>query len=117
MKARIFEMSLRLINALNPPLLLSSLGIAAMASAMPLAVSLQTNPGLAADLSSRVKTDQDARNAWIKLTQVTQRDVRDSGEQLALFTRLQKIDRDNLAWLKKVVQKNGWPGKTKVGKS
>src|SRR5258708_22705123 len=115
MKIRVFDMSTRLIGALMPPLLLSLPGFAAVLSVTPLTVSLQKDPTLALELSARVKTDQDARNAWIKFMQTQKPGKQGPKDVPEVIKRLKKIDAENLAWLKKVVDEKGWPGKTKVG--
>ena len=57
------------------------------------------NPDLYAELMKRMKTDQDARLAQPP-----------NGFQIML------IDWDNTTWMKQVIEKHGWPGRTMVGR-
>lgn len=57
------------------------------------------------ELAARVEKDQDLRNRWIQNTHDKQ-----LGEQLS------QVDRDNTAWLKSVVEAQGWPPISKVGR-
>jgi len=64
------------------------------------------NPALRKELLNRVKKDQRVR---ADLPADTAKITR------ALVKRLESVDKANTAWLKRVVQKYGWPGKTLVG--
>ncbi len=64
------------------------------------------HPALRQELLERVEEDQKARaaipNDPAKVT-------------LALVTSVQSVDKANTAWLKQIIQKYGWPGKSLVG--
>jgi len=64
------------------------------------------NPALRKELLNRVKKDQRVR---ADLPADTAKITR------ALVKRLESVDKANTAWLKRVVQKHGWPGKSLVG--
>jgi hypothetical protein len=57
------------------------------------------------NLSQRVAKDQDLRNRWIQ-----------DENNATLQKQVQDTDRDNTAWLKGVVQAQGWPPISKVGR-
>ncbi len=71
--------------------------------------------GLRKELQKRVQEDQDARNEYIKWLKDHPQDGTKPAEQPPIFARLEGIDRANTAWLKDVVEKRGWPGKSLVG--
>jgi hypothetical protein len=68
------------------------------------------NPQLRDELQTRVKKDQDAR---FKLIEAMSGGMKVSA---ADGTAMTAIDKENRDWLKSVVEKHGWPGKTLVGK-
>jgi hypothetical protein len=80
-------------------------------------------PELRKEIQARVKTDQDARFALIGFmakNKITGKPDNDLPPKLArewdkLRKRLEEIDKKNTAWMKKVVEKHGWPGKSLVG--
>lgn len=77
------------------------------------------NESLRAELKKRVKADQDARFALIKLMQEQKPEDPAKAKPMAdppLMKKLEEIDTANTAWLKEVVAKHGWPGKALVGK-
>jgi len=63
------------------------------------------DPALRAELDRRASLDQDARNALIA----------DEGKDPTLSDRLMAVDADNLAWLKDVVKRHGFPTVPAVG--
>lgn len=71
-----------------------------------------THPELQQELKQRVKLDQDARFAMIKLSKKPQSEKTD---QMMLIENVNKIDSDNTAWLKGIVDKQGWPTISMVG--
>ena len=64
-------------------------------------------PGLRQEILARASKDQQLR---IKI--FTQGSLKPSAEDLQ---RLHEVDRDNRDYLKKVIARHGWPGKTLVG--
>jgi hypothetical protein len=76
-------------------------------------------PALRAEIVARKKAEQDVRFELNKLSpgnwSFTPEDMK-MPEVRAVLERMAKIDRDNLAWLKGVVDKHGWPGKSLVGR-
>ena len=70
------------------------------------------NPTLRVEILKRVKEDQAARNAMIKINQGETLDA----ESHKIMEQLTKIDADNTAWLKKHVDQHGFPTITEVGK-
>jgi len=88
--------------------------------------SVPQNAELRTDLLQRVKKDQEARNALIQWTKehghkidgaVKQADFTDDQKaEFALLQAATKIDEDNTAWLKQLVDAGGWPTTTLVGK-
>lgn len=76
------------------------------------------DPGLRAELVERMKAEQDARVELMRVAPankpITPAD-RQKPEVKAALERMEKVDRDNLAWLKTLVEKHGWPGKALVG--
>jgi hypothetical protein len=75
-------------------------------------------PALRAELVSRMKAEQDVRLELNRLNPanmpLTPED-RQKPEVKAVLERMEKVDRENLAWLKGVIEKHGWPGKSMVG--
>jgi hypothetical protein len=77
------------------------------------------DPELREELLKRMKADQDIRQEWQRLdppntypkplNQLTP-------EIKAVLEKMDKIDKDNLVWLRGVVDKKGWPGRTLVGR-
>src|SRR5262249_17953977 len=63
------------------------------------------NEELRKELADRVKEDQDARHALIE----------SKTPNAELRKKTEEIDKRNMAWLKGVVAKHGWPGKSLVG--
>ncbi len=85
----------------------------AISAVLILAVPLQAappdavkEPALREELLSRVKTDQEARMKLINAGNPPPKEILEA---------LKKVDDTNRAWLKGVVEKHGWPGKTLVG--
>jgi hypothetical protein len=72
---------------------------------------------LRADLLIRVKMDQDARNALLaEMRSMSAADFsKPNRKPSALMAQVEAVDRTNVVWLKKIVRKVGWPGKTMVG--
>jgi RND family efflux transporter MFP subunit len=69
------------------------------------------------ELLERVKKDQDVRKAVMALMRERKQDDPDALRKPdePAVTQMQKIDRDNTAWLKGIVEAKGWPGKSLVG--
>jgi hypothetical protein len=68
------------------------------------------------ELKKRVKEDQDARNEFIKwLKEHPKSEAKPNGAP-PMMAQLEEIDRVNREWLKGLVEKHGWPGKSLVGK-
>ncbi|HZU37171.1 MAG TPA: DUF6624 domain-containing protein [Gemmataceae bacterium] len=82
------------------------------------------DPALARELKARTETDQDARFALIQFEARTgwnknmtaHNDAKVSAQHRRLLDKMTAIDRDNTAWLKGIVDKQGWPGRSRVGK-
>ena len=81
-------------------------------------------PDLASELMRRADLDQECRKDTIrfmarhKLVEPVQTDKLDhavAATYKSLRKKEQEVDRDNLAWIKRVVAKHGWPGKSLVG--
>jgi hypothetical protein len=70
------------------------------------------DPALREELLRRMKVDQSARHALIELSKKAKPDL---DEQLKLTEQLNKIDDENTAWLKGIVEKQGWPTITQAG--
>src|SRR4051812_18112612 len=75
------------------------------------------NTALRDELARRVKEDQDARTAFIEL--MKSRNTTDPAkgkdlDQNPAMKKLKDIDKANREWLKGVVEKHGWPGKSLV---
>ena len=76
------------------------------------------DPELRAELVARMKAEQDARVELMRVAPLNQPltpEARQQPEVKAALDRMEKVDRENLAWLKDVVEKHGWPGKALVG--
>ena len=72
-------------------------------------------PKLRQELLSRMAEDQEARMKWLRLIDHPQQ-PKDAEEQVKLATyALRDVDRKNLARMKEIVNRSGWPGKTLVG--
>jgi len=81
-------------------------------------------PELAKDLLRRCNNDQEARNDFLKFemdnklvgnVQPEKLDPKIAQEYRSKLYWWQNVDRDNLKWMKAVVAKHGWPGKSLVG--
>ena len=82
-------------------------------------------PELARELRVRFESDQAARKEWIEFAtkhkvfgsadDFAKLDPKISEKYKALETRVTDEDKQNLIWLKGVVEKYGWPGKSLVG--
>ncbi|MFL5339258.1 MAG: DUF6624 domain-containing protein [Gemmataceae bacterium] len=75
----------------------------------------QLNEELRTELRKRVKEDQDARQKfieWLKTRGTI--DPKKAAEE-PIAKKLAEIDEANTKWLKEVVEKHGWPGKSLVG--
>ncbi|CAN5509697.1 hypothetical protein BH10PLA2_BH10PLA2_03070 [soil metagenome] len=77
-----------------------------------------TKPELRKELVARMKAEQDARIELMQMNPKNQPitpEMQKEGKWKAALEKTQKIDHDNLAWFKQVVERNGWPGKSMVG--
>lgn len=85
----------------------------------PAAQPAVQNPALREELVKRMKAEQDARTEWIRLNPshkpLSSEELKQP-EMKAAMENMEKIDKENLAWLKSVVDRHGWPGKSVVGK-
>jgi len=81
-------------------------------------------PELAKELTVRVASDQAARQEIIDFTvrhklignvNLAKVDPKIAAEYTALIVKVQSEDRKNVLWLKDVVSRHGWPGKSLVG--
>jgi hypothetical protein len=81
-------------------------------------------PELSRELTVRVQSDQAARQEFIDFTvkhqlmgniDFAKLDQKIGAEFMALLGKVQSEDRENLLWLKGVVSKHGWPGRSLVG--
>lgn len=76
-------------------------------------------PKLRQELLDRVAKDQKARFAMIEANPLGGKGVDDpkkADERKAAFEAVAKIDDDNREWLKGIINKDGWPGVSRVGK-
>jgi hypothetical protein len=81
-------------------------------------------PALLQELIARTKKDQDARSALMRFDQQTQwsfdaarrKDPKLAGQHRQLVEKAAALDKENTAWLKRVVAKHGWPGRSLVGR-
>jgi hypothetical protein len=75
-------------------------------------------PALRDELVARMKAEQDARFEFLRVAPpnkaMTPAD-RGKPDVKAALERMEKVDKENLAWLKVVVEKHGWPSKSMVG--
>ena len=86
-------------------------------------VSDINEPTLAHELRIRVESDQAVRKEWIEFgtryktfdVDLTKLDGSIAEKFKALTNRMEDEDTKNRIWLKDVVQKHGWPGKSLVG--
>ena len=72
---------------------------------------------LRAELVERVEEDQKARQQWIDLrARPGGKDAEAAKKEIEAATKkMREIDARNTAWMKEVVDKHGWPGKSLVG--
>lgn len=63
------------------------------------------------ELLDRVEEDQAARKSLMELMQKSK--IVDPNQPAV--KKMMEIDRQNTSWLKEIVEKHGWPGKTLVG--
>jgi hypothetical protein len=82
----------------------------------PAAAPTVQNGELRKELLRRRDEDQAARNAFIAALQEHKKTGKPMSPNAPEFQRVQKADRENTTWLKEVVAKHGWPGKTLVGR-
>lgn len=77
------------------------------------------DPALRSELLRRMKAEQDVRMDLVRMNPVnkpiTPKEREEPGMK-AVLERMESIDRDNLAWLKGVVERQGWPGSSAVGR-
>jgi hypothetical protein len=105
---------------MRAPSLIITLGLIGSAAAQPKGPEAPApkDPELRAALVARMKAEQDARVELMRVAPpnrpITPAD-REKPEVKAALERMEKVDKDNLAWLKGVVEKHGWPGKSLVG--
>jgi hypothetical protein len=75
-------------------------------------------PALRVELLKRMKAEQDIRMDLFRLNPTSRPltpEERNKPEMKAVMEQMEQIDKDNLAWFKKVVEKHGWPGMAMVG--
>lgn len=75
-------------------------------------------PSLREELLQRMKAEQDVRFEVMQLSPPNKPltpEERQRPSVKAAHDKMEKIDKDNLAWLKAVVDKHGWPGRSLVG--
>lgn len=85
----------------------------------PAARPVVKEPALREELVKRMKAEQEARIEVMRLIPANKPltpENRQRPEVTAAFQKMEKVDKDNLAWLKTVVEKHGWPGKALVGR-
>jgi hypothetical protein len=82
-------------------------------------------PELAAELRRRFESDQAIRKEWIEFS--TKHNIQGKEQELdeldpkvdeaykALIKKVSDEDQSNQVWLKEVIQKHGWPGRSLVG--
>lgn len=96
--------------------------VAALVFAGPLwaAENPTIDEALRDELARRVKEDQDARTAVIDLMKSLNTNdpakVKEM-DQNPVMKKMKEIDKANREWLKGVVEKHGWPGKSLVGEA
>jgi hypothetical protein len=102
-------------------LLLVTCGLLA-AEARPADDARPADEALRQELLKRVKEDQEVRGRMVALFRKKVEATTDEARKVIdnelepLMKQGQEVDRKNTAWLKEVVDKHGWPGKTLVGK-
>jgi pimeloyl-ACP methyl ester carboxylesterase len=83
-------------------------------------------PDLAKELARRSSLDQESRKALIRFkaehklvepVDISKLEPAVAAAYKSLQEKGQEVDRDNLAWIKTIVAKHGWPGKSLVGTS
>jgi hypothetical protein len=77
------------------------------------------DPALREELLTRMKAEQDARAELAHLQPANKPLLPEDlqrPELKAAFEKMEKVDMDNLTWLKGVVEKHSWPGKSLVGR-
>lgn len=75
-------------------------------------------PELRKELLARVKRDQEVRQKtidWMKENKVSFEDLPDDFLEQPAVQEEMRVDRENREWLKTIVERHGWPGKTLVG--
>src|SRR6185437_11188795 len=75
-------------------------------------------PELREALLARMAKDQEARKAflaWDRQNKAASKAAAERAEESAPFLEMVKTDRENREWLKTIVERHGWPGKTLVG--
>ncbi len=80
-------------------------------------------PELAQQLRARVDADQAARKEWVEFgtshkafgVDLAELDPLIAEQFTSLTNRMEGEDKKNRIWLKDVIQKHGWPGKSLVG--
>ncbi len=79
-------------------------------------------PALRDELLKRTKTDQEARHALINFMKannnldISKLDKEKQVEYMKLIEVVSLADQENTKWLKEIIEKQGWPTYTKVGK-
>ncbi len=81
-----------------------------------------SHPELRDELAKRVQLDQAARSELIEAVYAQEKagenkSVLSQLKMIPVITKLGKIDQQNREWLEQPIDKHGWPGKSKVGKS
>lgn len=66
----------------------------------------EDDPALRTQLLQRAARDQELRRSL---------EVADGAEMMALLHQVEAVDRDNTTWLRSVVDRRGWPGRSLVG--
>jgi hypothetical protein len=80
-------------------------------------------PALREELVARAKKDQDARMALLRFEQrakwwaseESRKDPKLAEEHRQLGEKMQAVDADDTDWMKRVIDKHGWPGRSLVG--
>jgi hypothetical protein len=68
------------------------------------------------ELQKRVDEDQAIRNDYIKWLNERAKQTDKSPETPPVAAKMEAVDKANTQWLKDLVAKHGWPGKSLVGK-
>ena len=71
--------------------------------------------GLRRDLLRRAHEDQQARQAIERFFSHDGRVIGQSPEERAAIEHLGRVDADNIAWLKNLIDQQGWPSRRTVG--